>query len=174
MDLCSRMVEERKGLEQIVTGMDLRSLTDAVAYADALTRLIWNHNLLGLVYEYYDENLVYKGANGSKIMTQSGVVSLFLGLQAAFPDMRVHIDESFASGDAAGGFVVYQRSHCEGTNLGTSMFGPPTGNKLNAQNSMGQTVYVLKKMQERWKVTNEFSLRSQPTLEKLLKNQLAA
>lgn len=174
MELCTRMVEERKKLEKVVEGAELHRKEDAVAYADALTQLIWNHNLLGLVYEYYDENSVYKGANGSRIATQSGIIGQFLGMQAAFPDMRVHITESFASGDAAAGFVVYQRSYCEGSNLGTSMYGPPTGRVLTEKNSMGQTVYVFKKTQGRWKVSSEFSLRSQQTTGNLLQSQVSA
>ena len=92
-------------------------------------------------------------------------------MQAAFPDMRVHITETFAAGDEDQGFTVYQRSWCDGTNTGTSKFGPPTGNRLNETNSMGQTVYLFKKIQGRWKISNEFSLRSQPTIDRLLKDQ---
>ncbi len=172
MDMCTRMVAERKSLEKVLEAANLSSKEDAIAYADALTKMIWNHNLLGLVYEYYDENAVYKGANGTKITNLNDIVGQFLGMQAAFPDMRVHIAETFASGDPSAGFTVYQRSHCEGSNRGTSIYGPATGNVLNNKNSMGQTVYVFKKLQDRWKVTSEFSLRSHPTIEKLLKNQL--
>lgn len=169
MDICTRMVEQRKKLEKVIEGTELATQQDAIAYADALTQLIWNHNQLGLVYEYYDESAIYKGANGSKITTQTGIVNQFLSLQAAFPDLRVHITESFASGDVDSGFVVYQRSYCEGSNLGTSAYGPPTGNLLTENNSMGQTVYGFKKTQGRWKVGTEFSLRSPQTTEKLLK-----
>ena len=173
MDLCATMVEERKALEKVLEGGNLRSKDDAIAYADALTRLIWNHNLLGLVYEYYDEDAVYKGANGAKITKLAEIVGQFLGMQAAFPDLRVHITESFASGEASAGYAVYQRSYCQGTNLGTSMYGPATGNVLDEKNSMGQTVYIFKQMQDQWKVSSEFSLRSQPTIEKLLRNQFS-
>ena len=172
MDMCTRMVQDRKTLENVLEGANLQTKEDAIAYADALTKMIWNHNLLGLVYEYYDQNVVYKCANGRKITNLDDIVGEFLGMQAAFPDMRVHITESFASGDESVGFTVYQRSYCEGTNLGTSMYGPATGNKLTEENSMGQTVYVFKKVLDKWKVSNEFSLRSQSTIEKLLKNQL--
>lgn len=172
MDMCSRMVLERKKLESVVEGVDIHCKEDAIAYADALTKLIWNHNLLGLVYEYYDESVVYKCANGIKITRRDAIVEKFLSIQAPFPDLRVHISESFASGDEATGFVVYQRSYCEGTNLGASLYGPATGNVLNEKNSMGQTVYILKKMQDKWKICSEFSLRSQSTIEKLLKNKM--
>ena len=172
MDVCTTMQQERKGLEKVLASADLRTKDDAIAYADALTRLVWNHNLLGLVYEYYDESVVYKGANGARITNLNEIVGQFLAMQAAFPDLRVFITESFASGDEAAGFTVYQRSYCEGTNRGVSMYGPATGNTLNAKNSMGQTVYGLRKAGGRWKVGSEFSLRSQPTIEKLLKNQL--
>ena len=152
MDICTHMELERKALEKALENADLRSKADAVAYADALTKLVWNHNLLGLVHEYYDENAVYKCANGRRLGSLEEIVKEFLSMQAAFPDMRVHIDESFATGDEKLGFTVYQRSYCKGTNLGTSKFGPPTGNTLNDKNSMGQTVYMFKKVQGRWKV----------------------
>ena len=171
MELCISMALERKVLEGAMAKSDLRSKSDAVAYADALTRLVWNHNLLGLVHEYYDPHAVYKCANGVKITGTDGIVNEFLSMQAAFPDMRVHIAETFAAGDEAQGFTVYQRSWCHGTNTGTSKFGPPTGRRLDETNSMGQTVYLFRKIQERWKVGSEFSLRSQPTIDRLLKNQ---
>jgi hypothetical protein len=171
MDICTSMALERKGLEKVMAQVDIRSQSDAMAYADALTQLIWNHNLLGLVHEYYDSQAVYKGANGAKISGTPGIVNEFLSMQAAFPDMRVHITETFAAGDEDQGFTVYQRSWCDGTNTGTSKFGPPTGNRLNETNSMGQTVYLFKKIQGRWRISNEFSLRSQPTIDRLLKDQ---
>lgn len=171
MDICTTMALERKVLEGAMAKSDLRSKSDAVAYADALTRLVWNHNLLGLVHEYYDPHAVYKCANGVKITGTDGIVNEFLSMQAAFPDMRVHIAETFSAGDEAQGFTVYQRSWCHGTNTGTSRFGPPTGRCLDETNSMGQTVYLFRKIQERWKVGSEFSLRSQPTIDRLLKNQ---
>ncbi len=171
MDICTSMALERKELEQAMAKSDLRSKADAIAYADALTRMIWNHNLLGLVHAYYDLHAVYKCANGLKITGTDGIVNEFLSMQAAFPDMRVHITETFAAGDAVQGFTVYQRSWCDGTNTGTSKFGPPTGRRLTETNSMGQTVYQFTKVQEHWKVSSEFSLRSQPTIDRLLKNQ---
>jgi hypothetical protein len=93
-------------------------------------------------------------------------------MQAAFPDMRVHITHSFARVEDEVGFTVYQRSYAVGTNLGTSIYGPPTGNKLDESNSLGQTVYFLSKVKGKWKVSTEFSLRSEMTIEKLLKNKI--
>ena len=173
MDICTSMELDRKELEKILTAnAELRNKADAIAYADALTRMIWNHNLLGLVPEYYDAHAEYKCANGRTLFGPEAIVGEFLAMQAAFPDMRVHIQETFANDDVEACFTVYQRSWCEGTNTGTSRFGPPTGHALNEKNSMGQTVYMFQKVQGRWKVCREFSLRSQPTIDRLLKNQL--
>jgi hypothetical protein len=172
MDLCTTMMQERKKLESILENADLKTKSDAIEYAEALTKIIWNHNMLGKVYEYYDENALYKGMSGKRITNLDELVGEFLGMQAAFPDLRVHITESFASGNETDGFAVYQRSYCEGTNLGTSQYGPATGNKLNEKNSFGQTVYILKKVKNTWKVVTEYSLRSNPTIVKLLKNEL--
>lgn len=172
MDVCTQMALDRKDLEKVLAVEQIHDKPGAIRYADALTKMVWNHNLLGLVHEYYDAQAEYKCANGRKMFGPEAIVNEFLSMQAAFPDMRVHIVESFAHGDAQQGFTVYQRSWCEGTNTGTSRFGPPTGNVLNEQNSMGQTVYMFQPRQGRWRICREFSLRSQPTIDRLLKSPI--
>jgi len=172
MDKCTSIVQERKKLESVLKNLEIKTKEDAIEFGEALTKIIWDHQMLGLVYEFYDEKILYKSYAGKKITTVDDVVLEFLAMQAAFPDLRVHITESFASGDETKGFKVYQRSYCEGTNKGTSKFGPPTGNKLNESNSFGQTLYILKKLQNKWRVVTEYSLRSQITIDKLLKNEI--
>lgn len=171
MDVCTSMVLDRKEIESVLEKSEIGSIEEAVAFADALTKIIWNHNQLGLIYDYYDENVVYKGAYGKKITSPDGVVLEFLAMQAAFPNLRIHITESFGRALDNGGYAVYQRSYAEGTNSGTSQYGPPTGNQLNENNSMGQTVYQIHKVSNKWKVTEEISLRSEEVIEKLLKNE---
>ena len=172
MDVCTMMVEERKKLDLILENTAFTTREQAIEYAAAMTKMIWDHQMVGMVHEYYGENIVYKTANGVKLTTQDAVVKEFLALQAAFPDMRVFITESFASGNETEGFNVYQRSYCEGTNLGASIYGPATGRKLDENNSFGQTIYIFKKVDGKWKVVTEYSIRSQYTIEKLLKNEL--
>jgi hypothetical protein len=168
------MVVDRKKHESVLEGAKLKTPADAIAYASALTKIIWDHQMLGLVYQYYDEDAVYKGPTGKKIIGPDKIQDEFLAMIAAFPDMKVFITESFASGDEKSGYMVYQRSYCEGTNTGMSVFGPPTGNVLNEKNSLGQTVYILNQVSGCWKIVKEYSIRSKMTIEKLLKNQLEA
>lgn len=170
MDVCTSMVQERKQLESVLKNSEIATKEEVIQFAEALTKIIWNFNQLGLVYDFYDENVLYKGAYGKKIIGPDGVVLEYLEMQAAFPDLRIHITESFSRPLDDDGYIVYQRSFAEGTNTGTSKFGPPTGNKLDESNSMGQTVYQLKKVNNKWKVFEEFSLRSEEVIEKLLKN----
>jgi hypothetical protein len=67
MDVCTKMVLERKELEGILEDASLSTKEDAIQFADALTKIIWNHNMLGLVYDYYAEGVVYKTAEGKKL-----------------------------------------------------------------------------------------------------------
>lgn len=171
MDTTTAMVNERKQLESIIENHSLDSKEDAVAFAEAVTKLIWDHKLPGRIYEYYDENIVYQGPSGKRLTNLDDAVLEVLAMQAAFPDMKVHITESFASGDEKTGFKVYQRSYCEGTNKGPSIYGPPNGVKLDEKNSLGQTVYVLKNIQNQWKIVHEYSIRSELTIDKILNNK---
>ena len=129
--ICAKMVQDRKQYEAVLENVDLKTLEDAKKFAEALTKIIWDHQMIGLVHEFYADHVLYKTANGRTLTNAEGVVLEILAMQAAFPDMVVHITETFASGNETEGFNVYQRSYCEGTNKGPSAYGPATGRKLN-------------------------------------------
>jgi ketosteroid isomerase-like protein len=174
MDYCKQMVEERMRLQAVLDAAELVTIDDAIAFGDALTKIIWNHQMLGLVYQYYTDDAVLKGPTGNRIIGQKEIQDEYLSMIAAFPDIRVHITETFATFDKTDGFMVFQRSYCEGTNTGMSIYGPPTGNVLNEQNSLGQTVYLIRKIDGAWKVVNEYSIRSMMTIRNLLMDKVEA
>ncbi len=171
MDYCKQMVDERKKLESVLEGAVLETTDDAVAFGDALTKVIWDHQMLGYIYQYYADDAVLKGPTGSRIVGQEGIQDEFLSMIAAFPDMKVTLTETFATGDAVTGFMVYQRSYCDATNTGMSIYGPPTGAVLDEKNSMGQTVYIIRQVEGAWKVVKEYSIRSMMTIKNLLKGE---
>lgn len=172
MGIIEDMIQERIQLERIVDNAELKTKENAIEYAKSITKLIWNHNMLGMIYQYYDENVIYKGPSGLELNNSHDVVLEILGMQAAFPDLRVFVTEEFASGNENDGFKVYLRSYCTGTNKGPSKYGQPTGNILDENNSLGQTVYVIKKVRNQWKIVNEYSIRSEMYIDKLLKDEL--
>jgi hypothetical protein len=172
MDYCTTMVQDRKKHEAILEAAELKTSDDAIEFARALTAVIWDHQMLGLINRYYSEDAVLKGSSGDRIIGPGKIQEKVLSMIAAFPDMKVFISETFAKGDEESGYMVYQRSWCEGTNTGMSIFGPPTGNRLDEKNSMGQTVYIINKVEGTWKVVKEYSIRSTVTIEKLLKDEL--
>jgi len=170
MATADQMTQERISLEQIMTTVNLENKEAAVNFVQSLIKLIWNHKMVGLIHTFYDDNPLYKGANGIKLSSQDEIVVETLEMLAAFPDLRVNITESFAAGDKNTEFKVYLRSYCDGRNQGPSRFGPPTNNSLNESNSLGQSVYILNKVGKNWKIKSEYSLRSQLTIENLLTN----
>jgi SnoaL-like polyketide cyclase. len=89
--LCPKMVQDRKKYEDVLENFDLKTKEDAKKFAEALTKIIWDHQMIGLVHEFYDENVVYKTANGKTITNAEGVVLEYLAMQAAFPDLIVNI-----------------------------------------------------------------------------------
>ena len=107
MDMCIKMVEERKKLKKILENADFKTKEEAIVYAEAMTKMIMEYQMLGLVHEYYDDNIIYKTANGVKLTNLEDVLKTFLALLCAFPDLKVYITESFASGDETEGFKVY-------------------------------------------------------------------
>ena len=168
MVIVEEMAQERIALEQAIATTKLEDKAAAVCFVESLIKLIWNHKMVGLIHTFYDHKPLFKGANGLKLVSQDEIVIETLEMLAAFPNLRMNITESFASGDKNSEFKVYLRSYCDGQNQGPSRFGPPTNNVLNEKNSLGQSVYILKKIGKNWKIKTEYSLRSQLTIEKLL------
>lgn len=90
---------------------------------------IWNWRLVGKVDDYYAGNFTSQ-LSGKEMTGREEFSASVLALLATFPDLGIHLDQTTANGDGRKGYRVATRWAMQGTHLGPSEYGPPTGKRL--------------------------------------------
>lgn len=101
---------------------------DIVHYIIRCTHRIWEEGGIGLLYTHYAHNLPLHTSEGT-VYGREAVIASTQRTQAAYPDLRLYGDEVVWAqyGDS---YHSSHRLNHSGTNLGWSVYGPPTGRKF--------------------------------------------
>ena len=156
-------------LREIVDHPDFKSPTDVEQFFIAYTHLIWNYKMVGTIYDYYADDIVIHVENGNDIVGVEAVVKDTIIRLNAMPDLKIEFIDIFAEGSEEKGYKFIQVTYHEGTSLGPSQFGAPTGKKLTYDNFMNMCECLVKKVNGKWKVVEEWGTQSNKRLESVLK-----
>jgi hypothetical protein len=158
-----------KALSETIKNIDLKDKSDVKEFVKNYTALIYNHQMVGLIYDFYEENVEVLKENRIRLKGIESVVQDKQVLLAAFPDLKVKIENIIVSEDGEGGFKIFRRMRYEGTNIGYTKFGPPTGKSLGNE-CLGLSMFYMNKKNGSWKITHEMDMRSTEWMEKTMKN----
>ena len=100
--------------------------TDIVDYIYRITHRIWVERGLGLIYDNYDHVSTIYTPLGVTHTVEEVVVSTAAMINA-FPDRESHFLNVAWSGDDVEGFYTSHLGFSRMTNLGATLYGPPTG-----------------------------------------------
>lgn len=152
-----QLYEEMKELERRIQGMDPVDATSVAEYFKAYTLLIYNYKWLGSLYDIYDANAFILRGNGGKLNGAAEMVRDATELLAAFPDLTLSMADCFAV-PCDRGYKLYRRFYLDGTNLGCSRYGAPTGRGLEGKKAMCQIMSTLEMCGGEWKITYEYAM----------------
>lgn len=125
---------------------------------------VWNYQCPSMLFDFYKTDICVYRENGHDCKGIFAIVKEVAALQAAFPDMKVRVAAMVVTGDPENGFQLWARSYFNGTNLGYSQFGAPTGKKLEGDLCMNLDMLKLEKVDGKWKVVEESLMRSERIL----------
>jgi predicted ester cyclase len=154
-------------LTQAIEAVELDNVKEVEAFVRNYTTLIWDFKMIGKIYDYYLPDIEVIREDRILIQGVDQVIEDVTKLLAAFPDMRVDIENVIVSGTQEDGYKVFRRMRYKGTNKGYSQFGPPTGKSLG-NNCLALSMFYLKKIDGTWKITNEMDMRSTEWIEEIL------
>ncbi|MEM3097000.1 MAG: ester cyclase, partial [Nitrososphaerota archaeon] len=86
----------------------------------------YNRGELSVIDAIYDRGYVYHGNGEMADLTRDGWTRFLREMMAAFPDMHIHVDEIFTSGDR-----LCYRMTVSGTHKGELLGLPPTNRKIS-------------------------------------------
>jgi hypothetical protein len=124
----SEMIPPQSERRQSLEGFD-DDYTDIVDYIVRCTYKIWDEKNVGLVYTHYHHKSLAHMPHGL-VYGRDDVVAATAAAQNAFPDFKLYVDDVLWRGNDQEGFDTSMPSTAVGTNLGWSMYGPPTGKKI--------------------------------------------
>jgi hypothetical protein len=157
------MISERKPemiqkLRNIVENPDFKVPADVEEFFEAYTQYIWDNKMIGTIYDCYCDDTIIHGENGTDIVGIDAVVHHTLERLFTLPDMKIKFISIIANKISDDEFEFIQITHPEGTFTGPSAYGPPTGAKLNYDNIMNMCECLVKKVDGKWKIVEEWGL----------------
>lgn len=156
--LPSTRAEEVRELKAIVENPDFKTAEDVERFFVAYTKYIWDHKMVGLIYDHYTDQTVIHGENGVDIAGIGPVVSHTVERLYTVPDIKVNFIGIWADKVSDDEYKFIQITHPEGTFTGPSQYGPPTGKKLGYDNVMNMCECSVKKVDGTWKIVEEWGL----------------
>lgn len=166
------MAQAGTGPRQGLEGFD-PDYTDIVDYIIRCTHKIWEDKAIGLIYTHYAHNTPVH-LTDAEYYGRDQVVENTVRTIAAFPDLRLFGDEVIWSGNDKDGFHSSHRVTWGGHNLGHSLYGPPTGKRVNRR-EIAHCFVRANRIVEEWIVHDETALIRQLEFDEVeLAKRLAA
>ena len=92
--------------------------------------LIWNARMLDQIKMLYVPSAEITVPGNRKLGGHDDLTRYVLGLLAAFPDCSINLDQVVHNGSKTDGFLISARWTFQGTHLGLSAYGTPTGRRV--------------------------------------------
>lgn len=146
----------------------LESPADVKAFYQNLMNAVWTYKCPSMLFDFYPTDIHVCRENGNDLDGIFAVVRDVAALEAAFPDITVRVGAMVVTGDPEQGFQVWARTYFNGTSLGYSRYGAPTGRKLEGDSCMTLSMLKLERIGGRWKIVQEATMFSDATLRKTM------
>lgn len=132
---------------------------DPDAFARQVHDSLWNGDLSALDTAYR-EDFPFEGTTLRNFSGKSAYRNYIEELRAAFPDLRLQVDETYWMGNEKDGWLISTRWSAEGTHSGGELYKAPTGQRCQI---WGITQWRVKDglVQQEWQLFNELDLMMQ-------------
>lgn len=162
-------IKERKRLEAIVDNCRFETPEQVTELFEAYTHLIWKYKQVGRIYDFYYDGMMIHREGGNDLIGVDKVVQDTLACLAAFPDMEFKFYDIRGVGNPEEGFRFGQAVHFKGTFLGVSQYGQGTGAAFESHECVDVCECLIKKVDGRWRVVEEWGNRSTLAFERVLR-----
>lgn len=163
------LVKERKELEYIVDNCKFETPEQVCELFEALTHLIWKYKQVGRIYDFYYDGMMIHHQGDKDIIGVDKVVEDTLACLAALPDMEFMFYNIYGTGNPVDGFRFGQAVYFKGTFNGISRYGLGSGVAFEPNECVDLCECLIKKVDGRWRVVEEWANRSTLAFERILR-----
>ena len=163
------LVKTRKQLEYIVDNCKFETPEQVTELFEAYTHLIWKYKQVGRIYDFYYDGMMIHREGGNDLIGVDKVVQDTLACLAAFPDMEFKFYGIHGTGNPEDGFRFSQSVYFKGTFNGISKYGLGTGAAFEPHECVDLCECLVKKVDGKWRVVEEWGNRSTLAFERVLR-----
>lgn len=163
------LVKERRRLEYIVDNCKFETPEQVTELFEAYTHLIWKYKQVGRIYDFYYDGMMIHREGGNDLIGVDKVVQDTLACLAAFPDMEFKFYDIHGTGNPEDGFRFGQAVYFKGTFNGISKYGLGTGASFEPNECVDICECLVKKVDGKWRVVEEWGDRSTLAFERVLR-----
>ena len=161
--------EEFRKLREIVENPDFKTAQDVEIFFTALTKYIWEHKMIGKIYDFYTDDIIIYKENDENLNGVEFEFQYTKEFISAFPDLKVTFLCMMAEKTGEEEFKFVQVTHLDATSTGPTSAGPATGKKLNYSNQLDICECLLKKVNGQWRIVGEWVVDSKKRVDSVLK-----
>ena len=153
--VCFARADALHAHEEKVRAIRVTDAESLCAYLKGFWEFIYNHKMFGCVYDIYADEIQLYRENGMVLRGIPEVEHEVMRLCGAFPDLQVNIPDIFAASDGAEEYKVWMRYYFTGTNKAPSIYGPPTGLRMEGEKALNLSTFYVKNIDGEWLITQE-------------------
>ena len=142
----------------------LKTTADVKAFYSDFVDAIWTYKCPSVMFDFYKQDIYICRENGANLDGLFAAVKDVAALQAAFPDIKIRIGSMVVVGNEEEGYQIWARTYFNGTNLGYSQYGAPTGKKLQGDSCMTLSMLKMERINGKWKIVSESTMYSDVVL----------
>jgi len=154
-DILNMIVDAGGPPRQPMHGFD-PDYVDVVDYIVRITHRIWEEKAVGLIYDTYGHNISMWSTDGLTKGRETVVANTLRSL-AAYPDVRIYVEEVVWSGNEKDGYHTSMLATSVRRNTGYSAYGPPTGRTV-VRRGIANCLVRENRIIEEWLVHDELAV----------------
>lgn len=153
--VCFERADALHAHEAALRAIQVKDADSICAYLKGFWEFIYNHKMFGCVYDIYDDGVEVYRENGMVLQGIPAVEHDVMNLCAAFPDLHVDIADIFAVPEGEDEYRVWMRYYFTGTNQAPSIYGLPTGLKLEPEKAVNMSDFHVRNTDGEWLIVLE-------------------
>ncbi|HJB56567.1 MAG TPA: ester cyclase [Candidatus Flavonifractor intestinipullorum] len=153
--VCFERADALHAHEKALRAIQVTDADSLCAYLKGFWEFIYNHKMFGCVYDIYADGIELARENGFTLHGIPAVERDIMTLCAAFPNLQVNIADIFAVPNGENAYRVWMRYYFTGTNTAYSIYGAPTGLRMEGEKALNMSAFYVENIDGEWLIVSE-------------------
>ena len=160
MYIADKLYDAMMDVDAKIKALEIKDEDSIAEYIKLYTELIYDHKLIGSIYDIYADEAVLYRENGVRFNGAHEIMQETFKFCSAIPNMKLQMRDCFAVKKSETCYKVWRYYAISGSNMNYSIYGPATGKALNPDECISMSMATVELLNGRWQITRDFTMHS--------------